>query len=220
MVSGMSLRLGYALGLHKRNEDRTSSAAEKEIRKRIWWGVYSLETVLSTLTVRPSAALESYCSVPLPLPLPEEEIDEAIILSRFGDPPRPSSHRPSDLSELSSVFSGRETFASMNEPVNSGSYLKAATQINMIIQDIHSKLYSETVVTQSWESVQKTIIQLKEQLETWSTSLPVGLRAAPSRQQQPEYLYCMNLKFYYYNARIMMVRNPGLFADSTLYVLG
>lgn len=71
----MSLRFGYALGLHLRNEVRGASAVKKETLGRIWWGIFSLEGNLSVITGRPSVGLEFHCSVPPPLPLSTQDIE-------------------------------------------------------------------------------------------------------------------------------------------------
>jgi hypothetical protein len=65
----MALRLGYTLGLHTYNASLTTGPANKETLSRVWWGHYALDTMLATLTGRPSIGVNKVCSVPLPLPL-------------------------------------------------------------------------------------------------------------------------------------------------------
>lgn len=67
IVIGMAIRSAYSLGLHIRNEDKMMPTAKREARIQIWWGICSLERILSIVTGRPSAITNIHCSVPLPL---------------------------------------------------------------------------------------------------------------------------------------------------------
>lgn len=51
MYMGIALRKALALDLHQNTDDPLLSEREKEIRRRVWWALYSLEryaTILST----------------------------------------------------------------------------------------------------------------------------------------------------------------------------
>jgi hypothetical protein len=71
---GSPVRLAHALGLHVRNDSRTSTAAQKETWLRMWWGVFALDGHLSTIVGWPVFINASYCLAPLPLPLSTEQL--------------------------------------------------------------------------------------------------------------------------------------------------
>ncbi|KAF2867970.1 fungal-specific transcription factor domain-containing protein [Massariosphaeria phaeospora] len=211
IVIGMSLRGGCALGLHMRNEDRNASVEKKEILGRIWWGLYSLERILSAITGRPSVGMESDCSVPLPLPLSTDEINGAIIASRFGPQSAvyfAQEHIRSEpnAASSSSIRMLTDTEKSSNEPTNSGSYLKHAVTMGMINQRTLVALYAPSVASKSWQTVQKDIAELDEDLDAWSASLPLGLNFL---QHEEEHQYTQErnaLALHYYSTKILITR--------------
>jgi len=60
----MTMRMGLALGMHVKNDDPTATVVKKEHLARMWWGIYSLEQVVSTIIGRPSIGIFENCSVP------------------------------------------------------------------------------------------------------------------------------------------------------------
>ncbi|KAH7402520.1 fungal-specific transcription factor domain-containing protein [Pyrenochaeta sp. MPI-SDFR-AT-0127] len=177
---GLAMRIGYALGLHIRNEDRNVGVARKEVLYRIWWGHYSFELFVSATIGRATLGVNRNCSVPLPLPISSGDIEGSIIESRFGDqimmsagqslrelstPPEKQPGSSETISEMSTSFTER---------TNSGTYLKKIVRLFQITQDaLH--LYDAGMVSESWESSQKVIAQLEKDLAMWATSLPDGL---------------------------------------------
>ncbi|KAF2653941.1 hypothetical protein K491DRAFT_495193 [Lophiostoma macrostomum CBS 122681] len=189
-LAGVSLRFGYALGLHTRNEDRFTSLIKKEVLARMWWGLYSLESTVSVITGRPSVGQESHCSVPLSLPIAADEINDAIIVSRFG------------------IHSGNLHFderrPTQHEPTNCGSYLKHAVKAGMIISRIFAGIYSPS--QQPWLVVQESIHRLSTELEQWLTSLPYGLAFTRPPEDDSHVKERMALQLYYYSARMLLSR--------------
>jgi hypothetical protein len=181
MFIGRALRFGYALGLHIQHDDLVSSAAEREVISRIWWGHYALESTLAVVTGRPSIGNHTTCFVPLPLPIPSSEIEETIIESRFGD--RRASRTRLLVSKLSLASAGsmdspiRTVFdpvSSNLEPGNSGSYLKNVVQLGEIANEALS-MYAASTVKGSWPSVQENIMRLTAELDRWASYLPDDL---------------------------------------------
>ena len=174
----MAMRSGFALGMHLRNEDSNTGVAKKEVMSRIWWAHYALERLVSALTGRPSLGMGNMCSVPPPLPLSSQDIEESMIESRFSDKVQsplisqrsPTCSQPVELS----TPQDRNQHTSGPEPANSGSYLKSIVDLGEITQAALT-LYGANVVRGSWESVQRTIAQENDELDAWATALPEGL---------------------------------------------
>jgi hypothetical protein len=204
----MSVRIGYALGMHVRNEDPSATAVKKELLSRVWWGFFSLEQLLSTITGRPSVGLEKHISVPLPLPLSTEDLIEATLTSRLTNRSRlHTAHEPLSPTIGFPLTRGVLGFNELDvEPTNAGSYLRQTVKIGMITQKTLLELYSPNVVAKSWETVQGIIADLTGELETWATSLPPGLSfflagADPAYQRQR-----FILELYYHDTKILITR--------------
>ena len=164
--------------MHLRNEDGSTDVARKELNSRIWWAHYSLERLVSALTGRPSLDMGYLCSVPLPLPLSSENIEESVIDSRFGDKgKRPLKPQRSPRSSQAVDFSAqpnRDCHSTDPGLANSGSYLKSIVTHGEITQAA-LELYGANAVRESWESVQKMIAHQNNELDAWATALPEGL---------------------------------------------
>ncbi|KAI8937846.1 hypothetical protein NX059_005536 [Plenodomus lindquistii] len=214
VLIGLAMRFAYALGLHIRNEDRGSGLAKKETLGRIWWAHFAFERFLSAMIGRPSQGVDRSCSVPFPLPISTDDIDESIIETRFG-------HRLATLTGLlprqapttgsavqSPEFSARtDTSVTGFDSANSGTYLTNVVQLCEITQEaLH--LYGTSTVGQSWQSIQHTIASLNEELEVWAISLPDGLKFFDRRViMGRQYIREQNtLEILYHNTKILINR--------------
>lgn len=208
VVAGMAIRFGISLGLHIRNEDRKATAVKKEILSRIWWAVYSLDRILSTITGRPSVGAEVYCSTTLPLPIAATDIDEAIIEARFGQRPGWTSiYTRSEVEESHTPKTSTTVPNIENEPANAGTFLTSTIKLGMLSNDVLTRLYSPNLVTKSWKDIQQSIVQMLEGLDVWLLSLPKGLN--PFKNTASAYLMQQErniLKIYYYSTKILICR--------------
>jgi hypothetical protein len=201
LASGMALRSSYALGLHLVNSDTAVPSVQKEIKTRTWWALYSLETELSTITGRPTPALENYSSVPLPLPLAVEDLEEAIVSSQHA------FHRSRRGSAAASaVAPGSETSTQLYEPSNCGSYLKSTARIRIINSTALNQLYCANAGDRPWTSVQRQITELLDRLEGWVTTLPIGLNFSTPNPGAKFILERSSLGLHYHSTLILVSR--------------
>ncbi|KAL2783551.1 transcription factor domain-containing protein [Aspergillus keveii] len=70
---GIALRSAIALGLHLHSENKEMPNMSREIRYRVWWSIYTLESILSVMTSRPTGAPDEFSTTPLPIPFDEEQ---------------------------------------------------------------------------------------------------------------------------------------------------
>ncbi|KAK3669766.1 hypothetical protein LTR78_010339 [Recurvomyces mirabilis] len=63
---GLALRKSMALDFHREVSDPTLGDADREVRRRLWWSVYSLERTLTVKLSRPQSVDGSQISVALP----------------------------------------------------------------------------------------------------------------------------------------------------------
>lgn len=179
-VIGVALRSAYSLGLHVRNEDPAATTAKRETLVRTWWSLYSLERTLGIITGRPSIIVDSCCSVPLPIPLPEDRLSDELD-SVYHARKQSTSHHYSNPSYDTPVTpTNLKSFEA-----NSGSYFKAVIQLSILTQNILTSLYSVGTMIRSPSEIQHDVSQLNQRLDQWSTSLPQEFNF----QQPHQYLH-------------------------------
>lgn len=68
---GLALRMALTINLHMDNSaDVTLSNTEKEVRRRLWWSIYSLERTTTLKLNRPRSISPEIISAPIPSPCP------------------------------------------------------------------------------------------------------------------------------------------------------
>lgn len=107
-VVGLAIRYSQTLGLNLRNDVPDLDEAEKEMRARMWYTLYSLEYLLCIMTGRPSCIHDKDCSVPMPRPVDEDRSDDGFdaALRRYSEIASPAS-LSSNRSSFSSSFAFR-----------------------------------------------------------------------------------------------------------------
>ncbi|KAJ5606676.1 hypothetical protein N7510_009457 [Penicillium lagena] len=99
-VIGLANRLAQGLGLHLNADNFTSNVIEKEIRKRVWWGCFVIDRILSMKLGRPPTIYDgSDITVGLPLAIDDEYLEN----STEGPPTQPPQ-TPSKLEFLTQVI--------------------------------------------------------------------------------------------------------------------
>ncbi|CBX93466.1 hypothetical protein IAQ61_009158 [Plenodomus lingam] len=172
-IIGMALRAAYSLGLHLRNEDPSASPVKRENLARTWWSLYSLERTLSIITGRPSIIVDSYCSVPLPAPVPEGTTSEELEAAhRMQKESATMLHAASPTFSVSSstAFDFSNNAAAVE--ANSGSYFRAVVQLSAITRNILTSLYSAGTSLRPSSEIQQQTGQLVRCLDQWITALP------------------------------------------------
>lgn len=203
---GTALRFANALGLHVRNEDPSATPTKRELFVRIWWSLYSLERLLSVVTGRPSVIVDSTCSVPFPIPVPEDQLsDDFSEMERLR---KTHSTTPVQSPTASHAFYNMPpptpTRAS-NPSGHAGSYFNAIVELGIITQNILTSLYSAGTMIRSLEEIHQNIVQLGQSLDGWANSLPweFNVTHSPSEPQRRER---MILGMYYRGAKILLTR--------------
>ncbi|KAJ5619952.1 transcriptional regulator family: Fungal Specific TF [Penicillium lagena] len=67
---GLALRKALAFDLHQDIDDPTTEEREKEVRRRLWWSIYSLERCTTIKLNRPRSINADMITASLPLPNP------------------------------------------------------------------------------------------------------------------------------------------------------
>ncbi|KAI0303129.1 fungal-specific transcription factor domain-containing protein [Russula brevipes] len=72
LLIGQAVRAAQDLGLHRSPKRLFIPAVEKETRRKIWWGVYTLDRMLALALGRPIGAEDVDCDVELPIDLDDD----------------------------------------------------------------------------------------------------------------------------------------------------
>jgi hypothetical protein len=76
---GTAFQSAVAMGLHLRNSANEVQFSSKEIRYRVWWALFVMDSSLQAITGRPPKTDTHFCTTPLPMPYREEDLaDNAI----------------------------------------------------------------------------------------------------------------------------------------------
>ncbi|RTE84184.1 hypothetical protein BHE90_001326 [Fusarium euwallaceae] len=67
---GLALRKALAFDLHQSSDDQMLDRREREVRRRLWWSIYSLERCTTIKLNRPRSVDAAIIKTPLPAPLP------------------------------------------------------------------------------------------------------------------------------------------------------
>ncbi|KAJ8518348.1 hypothetical protein ONZ45_g4542 [Pleurotus djamor] len=76
ILVGQAVRTGQDLGLHRSPRRLVITPIEKETRRRIWWGVYTLDRMLALALGRPLGVNDSDCDVEMPITVDDDHLPE------------------------------------------------------------------------------------------------------------------------------------------------
>lgn len=76
ILIGQAVRAGQDLGLHRSPRRLSITPVEKETRRKIWWGVYTLDRMLALALGRPLGVNDSDCDAELPVEVDDESLPE------------------------------------------------------------------------------------------------------------------------------------------------
>ncbi|KAJ7499149.1 fungal-specific transcription factor domain-containing protein [Mycena latifolia] len=76
ILVGQAVRTGQDLGLHRSPRRLGITPIDKETRRKIWWGVYSLDRMLALALGRPLGINDSDCDVEYPAEVDDEHLPE------------------------------------------------------------------------------------------------------------------------------------------------
>jgi hypothetical protein len=155
---GVAIRMGQTLGLHLESPNSVS-LRDRELRKRIWWSLYMLDTNLSIELGRPFAIQLSEAS--LPLPVEDEEFTQLIGCEL--------TLKSADITWLSFSVQSIKLVETIRRI-----YISFYSQSEEILSS--SKGHNIYEHAQSLERCAELLSRCMEPLSCWTNSLPDGLK--------------------------------------------
>ena len=155
IVIGLAIRLAQGLGLHLHVGNFTTSVVEQEVRKRVWWGCFVFDRILSMKVGRPPTIHDgSDITIEAPLAIDDEYLDGA-----SEQPPAQPPTSPSKLDFLTHVIA----------------HVRLIDRICKALYSRDQVGFSEQRMTDIPKLLARTI-ELDGDLTAWKQTLPPHLR--------------------------------------------
>jgi hypothetical protein len=176
--SGLALRSALSLGINLRLTDDRTLNASKEARSRLWWSIFCLEHLLTSMHGRASGVGESLCAVAAPIPVDEEYFEQPDIQRLFHD------HRVRDSQLHLTVFETVNIHTPTNTSTNWISQCKPSSSL-FFYYLVDLALLSQAVLNKvySIEGVREGSSQTEYRLQKYSTLMDRWLAKLPSNYQ-------------------------------------
>ncbi|KAL5334877.1 fungal-specific transcription factor domain-containing protein [Aspergillus crustosus] len=211
-LSSMSLRAGISLGINLRFKDDKTQYASREARTRLWWSIFLLEHLLTSITGRISGCGEGLSAVLLPIPF-EEEGNNLGLSEIFRNEALQSSGLQLSLYQDEEQATSAGAWLAKCEP-SATLMFHCVVDLIIIAQAVINSVYSI-------QGLRETSTQLESRLQKHSRSMDMWLRKVPLfyrftvSPDNDHYHIPTNashlrerstLAIYYYSARITLCR--------------
>ncbi|KAL4994710.1 fungal-specific transcription factor domain-containing protein [Aspergillus recurvatus] len=217
--SSMALRSAISLGINLRFQDEKTPVASKEARTRLWWSIFQIEHILTSITGRISGCSEGLSAALLPVPFDEEGADRNPGLSEiFRDRNLRCTRLQLTLFQNKEQAESAAGWLSKCEP-SPALLFHIIIDLNIIAQAVINSVYSIQGLRQSTFQLEQRLQRHSKSMDNWLRKVPYLYRFfispeddtfhLPSRATEGESDYTrerITLAVYYYSARITLCR--------------
>ena len=212
------------MGLNLRSESQSVAPLSKEIRYRVWWALYMLDTSLSLMTGRPPSISGIFCTTPLPVPFEEENLQSDHVLKYIIDKGArtclmttllcnrskdnraesvqlgyPASNKPSLKQKAALVV------AESLQPNDSLCFLYAAS-LTVLTREAIDNLYAPGAAHKPWVDIEISISSLNDKADNWLGSLPAPYNFKAISESGPLRRQCASLAFHFYSIKLFITQ--------------
>jgi hypothetical protein len=160
ILIGQAVRTGQDLGLHRSPRRLLTTPIEKETRRKVWWGVYSLDRMLALALGRPLGVEDSDCDVEFPV-----DVDDDDLPDYFSGEQMSRSHP--------SLMAGFISLTSLYKVA--GRVLREVYAIDNCKDQLEPEKKAE---------LQRTVEALDQELTKWCNDLPIVFKSEPVSEKQ------------------------------------
>ncbi|KAJ5642647.1 hypothetical protein N7490_006647 [Penicillium lividum] len=221
IIVGVAIRSAVTMGLNLRSESNTIGHLSKEIRYRVWWALFMLDTVLCIMTGRPPSTSDTFCSTPLPLPYTEEGFSDERIMRLISDqqarnalitsllytePAFTANENPANRIRFGQPGSkGKQTeqIAQALAP-NVSLYFLYAVDLAFLTREAVDTLYAPRATRRSWREIEIQIFTLNSNADRWLSRLPTEFRFVVLNASQPFARERASLAFRFYTTKLII----------------
>ncbi|PKX95101.1 putative C6 transcription factor [Aspergillus novofumigatus IBT 16806] len=201
-ISGTATRSAIAMGLHLRSVSKDTLDISKELRCRVWWSIFVLETTLSVMTGRPYSVANQFCTAPLPLPFDEDQFGDAFVARLLADA---NARRALSKSLLSSTAPDAGTYLPAVKPCAS-LYFLFTVELARIMRCAINLLYAPATTRSSSYSVEKALEDLISTMNSLQRRLPEPFQFSRPREDPAFETQRWCLAFQFYSAKMTIAR--------------
>jgi hypothetical protein len=160
ILIGQAVRTGQDLGLHRSPRRLLITPIEKETRRKVWWGVYTLDRMLALALGRPLGVNDSDCDVEQPA-----EVDDDHLAEYFSGATM-SQRQPS-------LMAGSVALNNLYEI--GGRVLRQVYALDICREQLEPEKKAE---------LQRTVESLDNELTKWCEDLPAVFKSQSETDEQ------------------------------------
>ncbi|KAJ6018458.1 hypothetical protein N7499_003746 [Penicillium canescens] len=235
-IIGIAIRSAVTMGLNLRSESESVPQFSKEIRYRLWWALFMLDTVLCEMTGRPLSMREIFYTTPLPAPFQEEDFrDDRVVqlitrqeirgafvtsllpnstltplqdgVSRKHPPQLGFSQRKREIRTPQALV---ESQAPSLTP-NTSLYFLYAVDLAHLLRETINILYAPRATRLSRREIETAISTFNDRADDWLSHLPAEFNFATPNTNvaQPFTQQSASLAFRFYATKLIITQ-PSL----------
>lgn len=224
---GLAIRSAVAMGLNLRSEADEIGQVSKETRYRVWWALFTLDTMLCVMKGRPPSITDKFCTTPLPIPYREEDFGteriaqlitnqvirtalmESLLSSKKAIACRSEGLKDHTVASFGLRTGKKETkpaAQSITEPLipNISLYFLYTVDLAFLTREAIQTLYAPGVSRRPWLEMETTISGLSNTADSWLSCLPAEFQfknPVPIRPFAPQRT---SLAFSFYATKILI----------------
>ncbi|KAL4948243.1 fungal-specific transcription factor domain-containing protein [Aspergillus filifer] len=214
--SSMALHSAISLGINLRFKDDKTPYASKEARTRLWWSIFSLEHLITSITGRISGCGESLSAADLPVPFEEEGADKwnLGLGDIFRDPELQANCLQLTLFQNAEQAQSAAAWISKCSP-SPTLVFHCIVDLTIIAQAVINSVYSIQGLRETSGRLEQQLQKHSRNMDIWLKKIPLPYRFFVSPEDDSLDLSSRNDEFarerislaiHYYSARITLCR--------------
>ncbi|KAL2841712.1 fungal-specific transcription factor domain-containing protein [Aspergillus pseudoustus] len=212
--SSMALRSAISLGINLRFKDDKTHYASKEARCRLWWSIFLLEHLLTSITGRISGCGEGLSAALLPIPFDERIVNRRPSLSKiFHDTEMQAKRLQLTIYQNEDEARVAADWLVRCEPCPMLLFHYVA-DLSIIAQTVINSVYSIQGLRQSPGQLEERLQNNSKSMDIWLRKIPEFYRFSLSPTDDRFHIDSnvdyvrerITLAIYYYSARITLCR--------------
>ncbi|KAJ5936522.1 transcriptional regulator family: Fungal Specific TF [Penicillium verhagenii] len=191
----------YLLSVGQVNRESDTIEAS-ETRYQVWWGLFTLDTVLCIMTGHPPCIGETYCTAPLPVNYEGECSENKPVVQpskNTMDHIDPVQQEPSKGNQ-----SEKATELSRTSMHNISPCFIYTVHLTFAIQEAVNTLYAPRAARRSWLEIEMAISSFNNNAEEWRSRLPANSRFTEMGKDVPLIFPRAGLAFQFYSTKLII----------------
>ena len=218
-MCGVAIQSAMAMGIHLRSDSSNITYVSKEIRYRLWWALYLLDTQVCVMTGRMPRMQREHCTTPLPVPYPEDSFWDDQVAAILRDRQARASLVGSFLSSSPSApvsqsnlgFGDRPRLSSAGQRLRPqvSPYLLYSIELATVMRAAIEILYTPDAAKKSGMEIAQAMKSLDLTADNWFAQLPAAYRFADTGDEIDVAPQRTSLAFQYLSTKLV-ISQPAL----------